>query len=169
MDRKLTCISVLLVVVEYLGKYDTKPTLQHQTMASIIPPTYLPYLANTALCMCSVPCFFGIGVLISPEWGLKQASWPIPTNSKDRTLVYGIMRLFGIRDLSLGLTVLAIWYYGEGVRGYKTLGWGMLAGALLPLTDGFVSRSMVRGPEWTMHWPFVPVMAGVGAGLLGWI
>ena len=61
------------------------------------------------------------------------------------------MRLFGVRDLAIGLSVLSIWYYGEGASGYKMLGCAMLAGALMVAVDGSVSRDVTGKGVWR-HW-----------------
>ena len=80
------------------------------------------------------------------------------------------MRLFGARDIAVGLTTLAIWYYGDGRGGanHKVLGLAMLAGSLIVAVDGWVSRLVIGKGEWN-HWGFVPLNIAIGVGLLGWV
>ena len=135
---------------------------------SLIPPTSLPYLANTAAVISLLPTFIGFGALIRPQIGLTIFSFPAPTSPNDQTLVLGLMRIFGARDLAVGLTTLAIWYYRQGIAGDKALGCAMLAGGLLVATDGWVSKEVIGKDEWK-HWWFLPLNIGIGVALLGWV
>ena len=135
---------------------------------SIVPPTYLPYLANTAAVISILPTITGLAALVRPQLGHTVFSFPKPTTPRDQNLVLGLFRIFGVRDLAIGLTTLAIWHYGEGAAGYKTLGVAMLTGGLLVATDGWVSKEVIGKGEWT-HWSFLPFNVGIGVALLGWV
>jgi hypothetical protein len=74
------------------------------------------------------------------------------------------MQLYGVRNLTMGLTTLGVWYSGDR----RALGFALLAGFPNALIDGFVSRWQIGGGEWA-HWAFVPLGLGLAAGVLGWL
>lgn len=58
--------------------------------------------------------------------------------------------------------MLAMWYH----RSNKALGWSLIAGSVMAVVDGIVSRSVIGKGQW-MHWSALPVGILVGFGLLG--
>lgn len=131
-------------------------------MPPLIPPTYHPYLANTAALVACVPTAVGIIGLRNPSaiLGIFESA-PLSTTAtaQDHKLLDGFIRLFAARDIAVGVTTLAIWYHGcrGGKReGYATLGTAMLAGAGLVLMDGLVKSV----GEWTGGVEALGVCAG---------
>ena len=134
------------------------------TSNSLISPRHVPYLEKGALVLSFFPTLVGLRILAEPQWALQVLGFPTPGSSEDRKLVYGLARLFGARDLAIGVTTTALWYYGHR----KSLGAAILSGAILTVTDGIVSGQVIGRGEW-FHWSFVPLNLGLGLGLLGWV
>ena len=138
----------------------------------MVDPKYLPYFANTAAGVGGMVGAIGVTALLSPDTALtKIFEFPNVRGIQDRKTVSGLLQIFGIRDLALGLSVLAAWYHGcrhGDNTGYKTLGSILLLGCLVSITDGLVSRKVIGKGEWR-HWGFVPVLAGLGLALTEWI
>lgn len=63
--------------------------------------------------------------------------------------------------IALGASMLGIWYHGST----KALGMSVLAGSVMAIVDGLVSRSVMGKGEW-MHWGALPVSFVIGFGLL---
>lgn len=143
-------------------------------MPPLIPPTYHPYLANTAALVACVPTAVGIIGLRNPSAILgifESAPLSSTATAQDHKLLDGFIRLFAARDIAVGVTTLAIWYHGcrGGKReGYATLGTAMLVAAGLVVMDGLVSRWVNGRGEWK-HWGFAPVSLGIAGALLGYI
>lgn len=136
---------------------------------SFIPASYTPYLANASAVVAAVPTAVGALILAKPQFAFDILSFPPPTALSDHTLALGLSRIFGARDLAVGITTFAIWWSGRKANGNTKnhlLGVAMLSGALMVVTDGFVSRSVIGKGEWT-HWGFAPLNIGLGLGLLG--
>lgn len=131
------------------------------TTTSQIP---LHYYANTGA---ALGCFItGINIYgaIRPRTTLSQLGFPLPIAPTDRTLVDGLVRMLCGTRIALGAGLLAMWYHGN----YKALGLSSIAGSVMAVMDGFVSRSVIGKGEW-MHWGALPVGLLVGVGLLGWL
>lgn len=134
-------------------------------MASGIFSPRSQVLPNTALLFGLVPTFIGVATILYPRFGLLHVfEAKLPAAPQDQKLVDGLMRLFGARDMYLGLTTITAWYMGQrAVMGYLLfLGCGVVT------VDGIVQKQQTGNGEWK-HWSFVPVMAGLGAGLVGWL
>jgi hypothetical protein len=106
---------------------------------------------------------FGLNGTFRPQNHLKALEFPSYT--KDTTaqnLNRALMRIWGIRNITVGLLLIAVW-----TRGDETLmGLGLAIAIGMPITDGFVSRMLIGGGE-MQHWLFPPVLAVMAAGLLG--
>ena len=137
------------------------------TTSSIISPSSLPYVANTAAVIGLIPTAIGICAILRPQLGLSILQFPTPTAPKVRTLVHGLIRIYGARDLAIGLTTLAIWHFGGAGQGNEVgcmiLGCSTLAGVLLVAVDGWMSKVVIGRGEWN-HWGGIPI--GLGLGLL---
>ncbi|TKA77131.1 hypothetical protein B0A55_04108 [Friedmanniomyces simplex] len=135
-------------------------------MTSILPPPSSSLLSTTALIISLLPIGLGSLALSNPSFMLeKMFEFPLPASPADRKIATNQMRSFGIRDIFVGAACLGAWYRGDE----KLLGSLVLMGAGLATVDGFAQRSAIGRGQWTKHWMFVPVMAGVGAGLVGWV
>ncbi|KAK4548967.1 hypothetical protein LTR36_008740 [Oleoguttula mirabilis] len=134
-------------------------------MASSILHSQSPILQHSAAVFAFFPALVGAVGLFFPRLVLAGAfEFEMPASPKDQKLVDSLMRLFCVRDLFLGGVALAAWYNED----QKTLGAIMLLGAGVVFTDGAVNKHQTGRGAWK-HWTFVPVMAGIGAGLLGWL
>lgn len=134
-------------------------------MPSLVSTQYGRYLSNIAFVLGGLlPCGNGINALLRPESALDMLHFPEPSGLEAQMLTRSLIYLYGARDLSLGLTVLSLWYNGHR----KALGWVILAIFPIVIIDGLTSLYQIRGGEWN-HWAFVPVCLGLGAGLLEWI
>ena len=139
---------------------------------SLIPPSYLPYIYDSGLVFGTVPIIIGVNALANPELGgkiLGFASTKTTGTQQEKSIIHGLIKFFGIRDLALGLIMLNVWYHGRGSAiGDKIAGSTLIVGGLVAALDGVVSKSVVPGSEWN-HWSFAPIGFGLGAALLRWI
>jgi len=125
-----------------------------------------PLLRTAALLISALPIALGSLALLNPHYMLvKMFEYPLPPASADQKVTLSQVRSFGIRDIFVGAACLGAWYRGDDVM----LGFLVLMGAGLAVGDGFAQRSAVGRGQWTKHWVFVPVLGGVGMGLMGWV
>ncbi|KAK3672164.1 hypothetical protein LTR78_007917 [Recurvomyces mirabilis] len=122
-----------------------------------------PYLLKASGLIGAFVTLFGTAILVRPSFGLSAWKFISPTASKDKQLALDQFRLFGVREAFLGTALVTCWFLGEP----KVLGWLMLATIPVAVVDGVVQRSQTGGGEWS-HWGLVPVVFGLGGGLLGW-
>lgn len=131
-------------------------------MSDLTRPTIpLRYYANTAAALGVFITGINIFGLSQPRWTLTQLGFPLPMAATDRSLVDGMTRMFCGTRIAVGVSMLGMWYHGNT----KALGVSMLAGSVMAVADGLVSRSVVGKGQW-MHWGFLPVSFVVGFGLL---
>lgn len=132
-------------------------------------------LPNATVALGAILCFFGVGTFCNPQlflfdnWGISGVPSAIdahrrPEHRQQRKAFLALARIYGSRNFVLGLLVMAIRMSGDR----RLMGWSMLLGCLEPLGDGLIQFSLT-GAGVMKHWLFVPVMLGVGAGLLGWL
>lgn len=86
----------------------------------------------------------GFNAFLRPASGLAVFRIPTPTEPYGRRVALGLMRVYGSRNMAIGLSVLAMWYYSQ----FKVMGLACLAGCIMTTTDGFVAREVVGGKEW---------------------
>jgi hypothetical protein len=122
-----------------------------------------PYLINTAGVLGHLLVLGGSGAIISPRSVTGAFGLDIPSTPEGQKLVDLLVPLYGFREVSLGLSMVAVWRYGS----IKALGWTTLAVVVTALGDGWIARKQRKGLEW-VHWGLAPVALGVGAGLLGY-
>ncbi|CEJ89326.1 hypothetical protein VHEMI05175 [[Torrubiella] hemipterigena] len=120
------------------------------------------YIMNGALVAGLVPGFIGINGLIRPDFVLNKVSFPIPTEPEAKKLIHTLTRLFAIRNISVSFLIATVWTTGNP----RLLGTAMGGALFVCVSDGFVSRSWVKGRE-TQHWGVVPIIIGLMAGLFG--
>ncbi|CAG7555651.1 unnamed protein product [Fusarium equiseti] len=122
-----------------------------------------PILFNTTLPMSLFLFSLGLNASFRPEAHLKALEFPLPKDAEAKKFAYALMRIWGIRNISVGLLLTLIWATGDEKLMAKAMG----VTILLPVADGFVSRIVIGGGE-TQHWVFPPLLALVSAGLFGW-
>lgn len=132
-------------------------------------------LPNATVALGAILCFTGLGTFCNPRvfvfdnWGMSGVPSSIdadrsPGHRQQRKAFLALARIYGSRNVMLGLLVMAIRLSGDR----RLMGWSMLLGCLEPLGDGLIQLSLT-GAGVMKHWVFVPVTLGVGAGLLGWL
>lgn len=134
--------------------------------ASLIPPSYLPYLANTTGALAIIPAAIGIASLLNPPSALARLRFP--RVQADHAVTNGVTRLVGARNLAVGLANLLLWWkVRRGEVGYSTFGSvALLTMGTLVTADGWVVKDVAGEGEWE-HWGFLPVVAALGLGLMG--
>lgn len=122
------------------------------------------FFLNVSLAMGSVLSLLGLNALFRPENHLKRLGFPLPAETQAKKLSYALMRIWGVRNVSVGTLLYFIWLTGNATLMAKTLG----IVTALPVVDGFVSRSLIGGGEF-QHWMNPPILAVIIAGLLGYL
>jgi hypothetical protein len=107
---------------------------------------------------------FGLNALIRPEAALRSVEFPVPAQPESRKLTASLMRIYGIRNVAVSYLLTLIWSTGSE----KLMGAGLVAGLAMCCTDGVISKAQIGGGEWN-HWSFAPVIAGIQAGLFGYL
>ncbi|CAD0092284.1 unnamed protein product [Aureobasidium vineae] len=123
-----------------------------------------PYLINTAGVIGHLLILGGSGTIFSPRSAIGAFGLDQPSTPEAAKLVDLLIPLYGFREVSLGLSMVAVWRYGN----IKTLGWTTMAVVVTALGDGWIARKQQRGLEW-VHWGLAPIALGLGAGLLGYL
>lgn len=123
-----------------------------------------PIFFNASAMCTAVPLlFFGFNGMLRPDNHLQALGFPLHSEPKAQKLNHALMRIWGIRNISVGFLLTMIWSTGNEQLMARCLG-AMLA---IPLTDGFVSRALIGGGEF-QHWIFLPTVTFLIAGLTGW-
>lgn len=121
------------------------------------------YTANTVFALGLLPGLVGLNSLLRPGHALSLLGFPAPPEPEGQKLAHSLIRMSGVRTLTMSLTTIAVWCTADR----RTLGYVLLSGIPVALIDGFISRWQIEGMEWG-HWIFVPVSFGLGARLVGW-
>ena len=116
-----------------------------------------------SLVSAAVLLFFGGRGLFRLNAHLRALNFPALTKPTANRLNQALVRIWGIRNSSAGILLGFVWNQGDERLMAKALG----AIALLPITDGFVSQSLI-GAGMLKHWVFLPILGILSAGLLGW-
>jgi hypothetical protein len=122
-----------------------------------------PYLAYGASAIGHLLVVGGSATVINPRAVIGAFGLATPKLPESQRLTDLLVPLYGFREVSLGLSIVSIWHYGNT----KTLGLSTLAVVVTLLGDGWIARKQRKGMEW-VHWSLVPVATGLAAGLLGY-
>lgn len=117
--------------------------------------------ANATAFLNILPISAGLYATLRPAGGLSLLGFPMPPEPKGQKLTCSLVRIYGVRQASMGLASLALWWAGE----HRLMGVFMLVNTPIAIVDGFVSRWQTGGGEWG-HWGFIPVGMVLTAGLL---
>ncbi|CAD0096382.1 unnamed protein product [Aureobasidium mustum] len=98
-------------------------------------------------------------VMLQDIWGFKTSTKP----GQDQLVIESLMQLYGMRNVALGLMILAVRTFADS----RTLAWVLMSDMLVAIGDGFIQKKATGGGEWK-HWSFVPVGVGMGMLLLGY-
>lgn len=105
---------------------------------------------------------FGINAVFRPRAGFEVFEFEYPKAAKEQKLVDGLMLIYGIRDVFMGVVLLAAYYYGAR----EVFGWSLIASSAVAFVDG-VANQAVLGYGAGKHWGYAPVLTVVGSILLG--
>ncbi|KEQ94960.1 hypothetical protein AUEXF2481DRAFT_5213 [Aureobasidium subglaciale EXF-2481] len=127
-----------------------------------MPLSESPYLNDAAGILGHLLILGGSGAIFSPRSVIGAFGLEAPTAPDSQRLADLLIPLYGFREVSLGLSMVSVWHFGNT----KTLGLTTLAVVVTALGDGWIARKQRKGMEW-VHWGLVPIATGLGAGLLG--
>lgn len=105
---------------------------------------------------------FGINAILHPEHALTFFEFEPLAAAADKTLIDGLMYIYGVRDIFMGLAIYSVAYFGDR----KALGWIMIAGSGVAYADGVICWAQVGNGQWN-HWSYAPMLTAVGIVLLG--
>jgi hypothetical protein len=133
-------------------------------MAARVLSPNSPILPNTSLLIGLLPLTFGTLSILNPSIAMNGWKFPASTDPTAQKTMIDLIRLWASREAFMGGSIVLAWWFGQR----RILGALTLMGVPVVVLDGLVQRNVTgSGGEW-FHWPFVPVMLGVGAGLVGW-
>ena len=104
---------------------------------------------------------FGINAIIRPRHALEFFDFQAPTSPLDQNVVDGLMVVYGVRDIFMGLAIYAASFCGNR----KALGWILLASCGVAIVDGAVCKIYAGKGEWG-HWSYAPAIAVIATGIL---
>lgn len=128
-----------------------------------MPMSNSSYLAYGASAIGHLLVVGGSATVIYPRSVIRAFGLTTPTTPESQRLPDSLVPLYGFQEISLGLSIVSIWHYGNT----KTLGLSTLAVVITLLGDGWIARKQRKGMEW-VHWSLVPVATALAAGLLGY-
>ncbi|KAL1858861.1 hypothetical protein Daus18300_009859 [Diaporthe australafricana] len=118
--------------------------------------------ANGTAVLNILPTLSGLYGVARPASALGVLGFPIPAGPPEaQKLSLSMTRMYGVRQATMGLASLALWWSGE----HRLMGVLMLVNTPVAIVDGFVSRWQVGGGEWG-HWGFIPLGLVLTIGLL---
>ncbi|KAH7182066.1 hypothetical protein DER46DRAFT_587801 [Fusarium sp. MPI-SDFR-AT-0072] len=122
-----------------------------------------PIIFNGGLGLGLMIVGLGLNATLRPNDHLRRLEFPIPTEPLATKFSLALMRIWGIRNITVGVLISFIWATGDEILMAKALS----AALAMPITDGFVSRIIIGGGE-TQHWVFPPLLVVMAAGLFGY-
>jgi hypothetical protein len=126
-----------------------------------MPISQSPSLVWAACAFGTIWVGFGINAILRPANALTFFEWKVPIATADLDVLNGLLAVYGVRDIFMGLAV-----YAAALRGTKkSLGWILLAGAAVAFADGYICY--LHGQGHMNHWGYAPIVAAVGALLTG--
>ncbi|TVY84212.1 hypothetical protein LSUE1_G001106 [Lachnellula suecica] len=104
----------------------------------------------------------GLNAIFRPGPALEFFDLNAAAAVSDQSLVDTLMLVYGVRDIFIGPAMYSAAYSGDRKH------WGLivLAGGGVAFVDGLACWLYVGKGEWN-HWGYPPLVAGVGAVLLG--
>ena len=121
-----------------------------------------PYFNVAATIFALLFLGFGINAMLWPRNALNIFGFEPPASASDQKLVDGLIIIYGVRDIFMGLAMCSATYFGNS----KTLGWILVAGSGVAYVDGAVCWSQIGRGEWN-HWGYAPALTIVGSVLVG--
>lgn len=121
-----------------------------------------PMVWHAGALFASIFLGFGVNAILRPRAGFEQFEFKYPAKAEDRKLIDGLMLIYGIRNVCMGFSMLAAWYFGAR----EVLGYSLIAGSVVAFVDGIANRA-VLGYGQGQHWSYAPMLTILGAILLG--
>ncbi|EWG50705.1 hypothetical protein FVEG_09845 [Fusarium verticillioides 7600] len=121
-----------------------------------------PIIFNGSLGLGLMLVGLGLNATLRPNDHLQRLEFPIPTEPLAKKFSLALMKIWGVRNITVGVLISIIWTTGDENLMAKALS----AALAMPITDGFVSRIIIGGGE-TQHWVFPPLLVVMAAGLFG--
>ncbi|RKL08358.1 hypothetical protein BFJ71_g1648 [Fusarium oxysporum] len=122
-----------------------------------------PIIFNSSLGLGLMIGSLGLNATFRPNDHLQRLEFPVPTEPLAKKFSLALMKIWGIRNITVGVLISLIWTTGDETLMAKALS----AALAMPVTDGFVSRIIIGGGE-TQHWVFPPLLVVMIAGLFGY-
>ncbi|KAJ3468249.1 hypothetical protein MRS44_002314 [Fusarium solani] len=97
------------------------------------------FIYRGALVIGLLPSLFGLNALLRPEASLKYVEFPVPEDPESRKLVFGLMRIYGIRNVVVSFALALIWLTGNK----RLVGLGLVGGLSMAIADGLQQYSPV--------------------------
>lgn len=121
-----------------------------------------PAVWHTGAALATLFLGFGINAMLRPRAGFEIFEFEYPKAPKDQKLIDNLMIIYGIRDVFMGVSILAAYYFGAR----EVLGYSLIAGSVVAFVDGVANRA-VLGHGQGKHWSYAPMLTIVGGILLG--
>ncbi|KAM0083650.1 hypothetical protein ACKRZS_004102 [Fusarium odoratissimum] len=122
-----------------------------------------PIIFNGSLGLGLMIVGLGLNATFRPNDHLQRLEFPVPAEPLAKKFSLALMRIWGIRNITVGALISLIWTTGDE----KLMAKALSAALAMPITDGFVSRIIIGGGE-TQHWAFPPLLVVMIAGLFGY-
>lgn len=122
-----------------------------------------PIIFNGGLALGIMILSLGLNATFRPQNHLGNLGFPLHDEPTARKLNHALMRIWGVRNITVGLLIVTIWTSNNE----KLMGLGLGASMAMPIADGFVSRLLIGGGEF-QHWIFPPILGFMMARLLDW-
>ncbi|KAF5010616.1 hypothetical protein FDECE_3218, partial [Fusarium decemcellulare] len=91
-----------------------------------------PIIFNGSLGLGLMLVGLGLNASLRPDAHLKSLEFPVPSEPLAKKFSHALMRIWGIRNISVGLLISIIWTTSDEKLMAKALG----AALTLPITDG---------------------------------
>ena len=141
-------------------------------------PSQTRWLLIAANAFASIFIAFGVNAIFRPANGLSFFEFPhaapiTAASSKeakaaaqqDAKVIDALMAIYGVRDIFMGVAIYAATYFSSA-NDRSVLGYILIATSAVAFADGVICAAHKTGAEWN-HWGYAPIIAGVGATLLG--
>ncbi|KAJ9151511.1 hypothetical protein NKR19_g4915 [Coniochaeta hoffmannii] len=126
-----------------------------------MPISQSPILQVASHALATVFVGFGINAIVRPANALSFFEWTPPTTKADLDVLNGLLAVYGVRDIFMGLALYSAAIWGSK----KSLGWTMIAASGVAFADGYICY--LHGQGQMNHWGYAPILTAVGALLTG--
>ncbi|KAM0241424.1 hypothetical protein ACHAP5_007621 [Fusarium lateritium] len=96
-----------------------------------------PIIFNGSLGLGLILIGLGLNASFRPDAHLKNLEFPVPTEPLAKKFSHALMRIWGIRNISVGLLISTIWATGDENLMAKAL----CISLALPITDGWIGEN----------------------------